>query len=177
MNFHDLQSIIENSSRYSVEVNYRTTQKEMKEGFAKLVLTYISAALKNKGYHVKKVLDTEPMRIIASVRNWTDGEWVYVVSYNPKMDCFVLSKGFYNKDRDTVTIQEPSKKCDGESAAEIFKTLYEKMRDLKDEEPHHIGGLKGVKGKTGPKQGSMRPTQKYDIAKDLQPGKNEKMGM
>jgi len=179
MNFYDVESAMlsEATTRYSVEVNYRTTAKEMKEGFAKLVLTYISAAVKQRGYHTKKVFDQEPIRIIVSTKNWVDGEWVYVISYHSRMDCFIISKGFYNKDRDTVTIQDSSEKCDGDSAAEIFKSLSQKLEKVREEPPHHVGGLKPVKGKTGPTKGSMRPTQKYQMKKDIQPSTNDKMGM
>jgi len=178
MNFHDLDIMAEATTRYSVEVNYRTTAKEAKDGFAKLVLTYISAAAKDKDYHVKKVLDETPMRIIVSAGNWLDGEWVYIISYNPMHSCFVMSKGFYNKDRGTITIPDDSEKCQGESAAEIFKSLNQKMEDIKDKPPHHVGGLKGVKGKTGPEMGSMRPAQRYQqVKKEIQPAKEDKMGM
>ena len=43
------------TSRYAVEVNYRTTSKEALEGYAKICLGYVSAALKNHGYHTKHV--------------------------------------------------------------------------------------------------------------------------
>jgi len=177
MNFYELD---EATTRYSVEVNYRTTIKEMKEGFAKLLLGYVSAALKERNYHVKKIFDEEPYRIIVSAHNWTDGEWVLIVSYNSKQDCFVLSKGFYNRDRQTVTVQS-SEKCEGGSAADIFRALFNKMNKIKEEKPHHMGDLKGVKGKTGPKQGKTRPAQRYQtqqqIKQQTQPSNNDKMGM
>jgi len=173
----DFYQLDEATTRYSVEVNYRTNLKEVKEGFAKMVLGYVSAALKERGFHVKKYLGEHPYRLIVSARNWVDGEWVLVVSFYPKEDCFVLSKGFFNKDRDTVTVQS-SERCKDDSAADIFRTVFNKMSKLKDEPDHHVGGLKGVKGKTGPKKGSMRPTQSFEnLAKFLKPSREEKIGM
>lgn len=165
MNFYELNARIdESTNRYSVEVNYRTTASEVKEGFAKLLLGYVSAALKERGYHAKKIFNQMPYRIIVSSHNWVDGEWVLIVSYNSNMDCFILSKGFFNKDRETVTVQS-NEKCAGHSASEIFKNVFNRMDGIRNDPPHHIGGLKGVKNKTGPQKGSMRPAQKYDIKK------------
>lgn len=177
MDFFDLN---EATNRYSVEVNYRTTATEVRKGFAKLLLGYVSAAIKERGYHVKKIMDEEPYRIIVSARNWNDGEWVFVLSFHDDKDCFILSKGFYNKDRNTVTVQS-SEKCVGHSAADVFRTLFNKMDKIKDAPAHHVGDLKGVKGKTGPKKGSIRPTQSYDnFAKfgfsPPTPQKNDKIG-
>lgn len=171
----DFYQLDEATTRYSVEVNYRTDLKEVKEGFAKLVLGYVSAALKGRGFHVKKYLGEHPYRIIVSAKNWNDGEWVLVVSFYPKDDAFVLSKGFFNKDRDTVTVQS-SEKCQGDTASDIFKTTFNKMSKIKDEKPHHIGRLKGVKNKTGPKKGSMRPAQGFNVADFLSPSNDEKAG-
>lgn len=174
MNFYELN---EATSRYSVEVNYRTTTEEVKEGFAKLLLSFVSAAMKERSYHVKKVMDEKPLRIIISAKNWQDGEWVLLISFNPDEDCFVLSKGFYNKDRDTVTVQS-SEKCVGHSAAEIFRNLHAKMEKVKNEKPHHIGDLKGGKGKPGPQKGSMRHAQSYlNLSKFLSPSSEDKVGM
>lgn len=158
MSFYELN---EATNRYSIEVNFRTTADEVRDGFAKMLLGYVSAAIKERGFHVKKIMDEKPYRIIISNNNWIDGEWVILISFNNKENCFVLSKGFYNRDRDTVTVQS-NEKCAGHSAAEIFRTIFNKMHSIKDEEPHHLGGLKGVKGKTGPQMGSIRPTQSYD---------------
>ena len=174
MDFYDLN---ESAGRYSVEVNYRTTVTEVRESFAKLLLGYVSAALKERDYHVKKYFAEHPFRIIVSAKNWLDGEWVLVVSYYPQDDCFVVSRGFYNKDRDTVTVQS-SERCVGHSAAEVFRSVYNMMHRIKDEPPHHVGGLKPIKGKTGPTQGSMRPMQgTLNLDKFLKPANDDKIGM
>ena len=164
MDFYSLseQVLNEGTNRYSVEINFRTNMREVIEGFAKMVLGYVSAALKERGYHVKKIFDAHPYRIIISSQRWQEGEWVLVVSFNQEKSFFVISKGFYNRDRDTVSVQS-SEKSDHFSAAEIYRQIFNSMATLKDEPPHHIGGLKGVKGKTGPESGSLRPVQKYKI--------------
>ena len=43
------------TSRYAIDVNYRTTGEEALEGFAKICLGYISAAMKGHGFHTKHV--------------------------------------------------------------------------------------------------------------------------
>lgn len=157
MDFYQFITESQQSHRYSVEVNYRTTMKEVEEGFAKLVLGYVSAALKNANYHVKMVFQEKPYRIIVSTNNWQEGEWVYVASYNDEKNCFIVSKGFFNKRIGTVTVQQ-SKSCEANSAAELYKDLMNHMAAIKDDKPHHMD-LKGAKMQTGPKQGSMRPGQ------------------
>lgn len=141
------------STRYSVEVNFRSKTKEVLKAYAKIVLGYVSAAIKQNGYHVKHVYDEEPLRILVSSRNWDDGEWIGFVSFNPDHDggCFVVSKGFYNKDRKTVSKQS-SKKCDGDSAAEITKELRNVMHSFKGQKDRHREKLKAVPLKRGPKK-------------------------
>lgn len=139
------------TSRYSIEVNYRTKTDEALEGFAKICLGYVSAALKNQGYHTKHVFDEKPLRLLVSSRNWDDGEWAGVITWNSEHACFVISKGFYNKDRKTVSIQS-SKKCSGDSAADLAKELHNMMHHLKDEPDRHLPKLKPVPLKRGPKQ-------------------------
>lgn len=139
------------SSRYSVEVNYRTTGKEAMEGFAKIALGYVSAALKNHGYHTKHVFTEKPLRLLVSSRNWDDGEWSGVVTWNPDHNCFVVSKGFYNKERRTVSLQH-NKKCEGDSAAEVARELHNMMHSLKNEPDRHLEKLKPVPLKRGPKR-------------------------
>lgn len=138
------------TSRYAVEVNYRTTRQEALEGFAKICLGYVSAALKNHGYHTKHVFTEKPLRLLVSSRNWDDGEWAGVVTWNSDHNCFVVSKGFYNKDRRSVSIQH-SKKCDGDSAADVTKELHNLMYNLKGQPDRHIEKLKPVPLKRGPK--------------------------
>lgn len=138
------------TSRYSIEVNYRTTSKEALESFAKISLGYISAAMKNYGYHTRHVFTEKPLRLMVSSRNWDNGEWCGLISWNPDHACFILSKGFYNKDRRSVSIQN-SKKCDGDSAAEISKELHNTMHNLKDKADKSMPALKPVALKRGPK--------------------------
>jgi hypothetical protein len=138
------------SSRYSVEVNYRTNSDEAMEAFAKIALGYVSATLKGNDYHVKQVFDERPIRIIVASRNFDDGEWVGIASWNNNQNCFIASKGFYNKDRKTGSGQG-SKKCSGKSASEIAKELLNHMHSLKGQPNRHKEKLKPVPLKRGPK--------------------------
>lgn len=140
----------ESATRYSVEVNYRTTKKELLEGFAKLILGYVSAAIKKHNYHTKQIFENKPLRIIVSSRNWDDGEWVGMVSYNAELNEFIITKGYYNKMDKTVSIIS-SKKSSGNSAAEIAKELYEMMIALKNEPDRHTKKMNPVHLKRGPK--------------------------
>lgn len=141
------------ATRYSIEINYRSTIKEVLEHFAKIVLGYVSAALKQNNYHIKHMYDVAPIRLLVSTRNWDDGEWVGVITYNPDHEggCFVISKGFWNKDRKTVQIQS-TKKCSGDSAAELTKELRNTMHELKNSPDRFREKMKPVKLKRGPKR-------------------------
>lgn len=155
MKFHEWvreRKLNEGDSRYSVEVNYRTKAKEVLEGFARIALGYVSAAIKKRGYHVKQVFDHGPIRIMVSSRNWDDGEWVGMVSYNSRDDggCFMISNGFYNKDRKSIAIQR-SEKCKNDTPSEMVKELMNMMHGLKGEPDRHQEKLKPVKMKRGPK--------------------------
>ena len=140
------------TSRYSVEVNFRTKIKETLEGYAKICLGYVSAALKQNGYHIKHVYDEAPIRILVSSRNWDDGEWVGLVAFNPEHDggSFIICKGFYNRDAKTVSIQSKHK-CKGDSAAEIAAELRDLMHELKNKKDRSVEKLKGINLKRGPK--------------------------
>ncbi len=138
------------STRYSVEVNFRTTTDEALEAFAKICLGYVSAGMKQYNYHVKHVYTDKPLRILISSRNWDDGEWVALVSWNPEQKHFVVSKGFYNKDRRTVSIQH-SEKCPHDNASEITKMVYNVLHDLKGKPDRQKEKLKPVGLKRGPK--------------------------
>lgn len=145
------------ATRYSVEVNFRSEKKEVLEAFAKICLGYVSAAMKQNGYHVKQVYEESPIRIIISTRNWDDGEWVGMVHYHPDHDggCFVVSRGFYNKNRVPPTISVQSrKKCDGDSAAEITREMRNLMHQLRKEpdQTRQRQKLKAVPLKRGPKR-------------------------
>jgi hypothetical protein len=139
------------TSRYAVEVNYRTKKDESLEGFAKIVLGYVSAALKNHGYHTKHIFTEKPLRLMVSSRNWDDGEWVGMITWNPHHHCFVISKGFYNKERRTVSLQH-SKKCEGDSAADLARELHNTMHHLKSQPDRHLEKLKPAPLKRGPKR-------------------------
>jgi hypothetical protein len=120
------------SSRYAVEINYKTTMQEASFGFAKIALGYVSAALKRIGYHVKMVFSEKPLRVIISSRNWDDGEWVGMISYNSQLGCFILSKGTYNRMKKSVNVSQ-AEKIDGDiSASEMSHKLKKKMEELKD---------------------------------------------
>jgi hypothetical protein len=140
----------EADTRYSVEVNFRTRTNEVLKAAAKITLGYVSAALKKMEYHVKQVFEEDPLRILVSARNWDDGEWVCVVSWNPKEHCYVISKGFYNKDRKTVSVQNSSK-CEAENAAEIAQQVKSVMHSFRDLPDRHVEKLKKVPLKRGPK--------------------------
>jgi hypothetical protein len=147
------QNLVEavETSRYSIDVNYRTTGDEALEGFAKICLGYISASMKNHGFHTKHVFSEKPLRLLVSSRNWDDGEWTGCVTWNPEHKCFIISKGFYNRDRQTISIQQSSK-CSGNSASEITKELINTMHHLKGQPDRHIEKLKPVPLKRGPKR-------------------------
>ena len=62
----------------------------------------------------------------------------------------MVGSGYYNKDRNTVSIEEV-KKVEGESAAEIVKDMRNKMEKLKRETPRGSTSLNPIKLKRGPK--------------------------
>ena len=140
----------EADTRYSVEVNYRTNLDEVLKHAAKITLGYASAALKKSDFHVKQVFEESPLRILVSSRNWDDGEWVSLASWNPHHKSYIVSKGFYNKDRKSVSIQD-SKLCDAENAAQLVAEIKNTMHDLKDKPDRKIEKLKKVPLKRGPK--------------------------
>ena len=144
------EPINESDTRYSVEVNFRTKTDEVLKHAAKITLGYASAALKKDDFHVKQVFEENPLRILISSRNWDDGEWCSVVSRNPSKKCYVISKGFYNKSRKTVSVQS-TKDCNADNAAEIVKKIKSLMHDLKDKPDRHVEKLKKAPLKRGPK--------------------------
>lgn len=151
--FKESNSLIESSdsTRYSVEVNFRTNPDEVLTAYAKVALGYVSAGLKQHNLHCKHVYTEKPVRILVSGKNWEDGEWICVVSWNDEHKCFVISKGFYNKDRRSVSIQS-SEKCEEKNAAEITKKVFNLMHHLKDQPDNHKEKLKGINLKKGPKK-------------------------
>lgn len=140
----------EADTRYSVDVNYRTKLDEVLKHAAKITLGYASAALKKSDFHVKQVFEESPMRILVSSRNWDDGEWVSLASWNPHHKAYIISKGFYNKDRKSVSIQD-SKLCNADNAAQLVAEIKNIMHDLKDKPDRKIEKLKKVPLKRGPK--------------------------
>ena len=142
--------LTESDTRYSIEVNYRTKVDEALASYAKICLGYASAGLKKLDHHVKQVFEEEPFRILVSSRNWDDGEWVVCVTWNPKKHCYIISKGFYNKDRKSISVQSSSD-CDATNAAEIVTQVRNQLHDLKDKQDRHVEKLKKVPLKRGPK--------------------------
>lgn len=138
------------SSRYAVEVNFRTTIDEVTHGFAKIALGYVSAALKKMGYHVKLVFSEKPLRVIVSSRNWDDGEWVGMISYNNALGCFVLTKGNYNRMKKTVSVVSSEKitgTINSSMMAEKLKDEMEKIKIMPDKKNIDLR----IKMKRGPK--------------------------
>lgn len=152
MKFSEWQLLKESNSRYSVGVDYNTNIKGVLNGFAKISLGYVSAGMKKSGYHVKIIFEKEPLRVIVSSRNWDDGEWVGMVSFNPNVEggCFLISKGYYNKDRRTVSVQK-SEKCKFDKPSEIVRELRDLMNSLKNKKDNHQEKMNPVKLKRGPK--------------------------
>lgn len=151
MEFNKWLLLRENNSRYSVGVDYTTNITDVLSGFAKISLGYVSAGMKKAGYHVKIVFDKEPYRVMVSSRNWDDGEWVGMVSFNSKLNCFIVSRGFYNKERKTLSIQK-SEKCKYDNPSDIVKELRNLMGELKSKKDNHQEKLKPVNLKRGPKK-------------------------
>lgn len=142
----------EANTRYSVEVNFRTKVDEILTNYAKICLGYVSAALKAEGLHVKQIFDDGLVRLLISSRNWDDGEWIVLVSWNPHHKSFVISKGFYNKLNKSVSVEkETSKLTKSENASDITKEVKNLLHHLKDKPDRHLEKLKKVPLKTGPK--------------------------
>lgn len=151
MRFSDwIKGRLDESARYSVEVNYRTKTGEVLDAFAKIALGYVSASLKKNGYHVKQVFDEKPIRIIVSSRNWDDGEWVGMISHGSDGQ-FLMSNGFYNRDRRTLSIQR-TERCRDETAAGMSKDLINMMYGLRSQKDRQTEKLKPVSLKRGPKK-------------------------
>lgn len=139
-------------TRYSVEVNFRTKADEVLHNYAKICLGYASAALKKSDFHVRQVFEEKPLRIMVSARNWDDGEWVVIVSWHPEHRCYYVSRGYWNKDRKTVSIPKGhTQKCESDNASEIVKDVKNLMHHLKDKPDRHVEKLKKVPLKRGPK--------------------------
>ncbi len=139
------------STRYSVEVNFRTGIEEVLTNYAKISLGYASAGLKKADMHVRQVFDDKLPRIMVSQRNWDDGSWTIVISWNPHHKCYFLTKGFFRKDTKSITKQGDSKKLDATNASDIVKEVKNEMHGLKGKPDRHMAKLKRVSLKTGPK--------------------------
>ena len=142
--------ILNELSRYSAEVNFRSNHSEVSDAFAKIALGYVSAAVKQDGFHIKRVYDEKPIRIMISTRNWDDGEWIVGVMFNTNIHSFVISKGFYNKDRKTMSVQS-TQKCKGSNAADITMEVKEVLRGLKNQPDKRLEPLHPAKMTPGPK--------------------------
>lgn len=137
-------------TRYSVGVNYRTSPGDVLDIYAKISLGYVSASMKKYGYHTKHVYTEAPYRLLISSGNWDDGEHIVLVSWDHKNKCFVLSNGFYNKMRKTVSVTN-STSCKHDTASKISQEAYKMMEDLKETPDRKTMKLKPAKMKTGPK--------------------------
>lgn len=139
MNIDD-QQLNEGSqnSRYSVEVNFDTTKDDCLTAYAKIMIGYVSAAMKKMNYHVKLVFSHKPLRLIVASRNWDDGEWVGMVSYNDEKDHFTISKGFYNKLNKTVAIQETEVLENPVNAKIMSLKLRDMMKDLEGKKDRFV---------------------------------------
>jgi hypothetical protein len=146
------EELNEANTRYSVEVNYRTRIHEVLENYARIALGYVSAALKQSNLHVKQIFNDGLVRILVSSRNWDDGEWVVVVSWNPHHNAFFMTPGFYDKMNKHVTYKKDgSKKCKSENASEITNEIKNMLHNLKPLKDRHLEKLKKVPLKRGPK--------------------------
>lgn len=150
MQFNEWMILAEQTTRYSIDMNYRTSIPEIIDGYAKLLLGYLSAALKSQNYHIKLVLDAKPMRITISTRNWDDGERAAVISFHEPSKKFIFSKGFYNKTSRTVALDQSHKTLQGTSAAELMKEIIPLIHQTEKEEPQPPK-LNPIRHKTGPK--------------------------
>lgn len=149
----DKRLLVEDVSRYSIEVNYRTSKKDVLNAWAKLVLGFVSSALQKEGYHVKHVYTDTPMRILVSTNNWDDGAWTAMMCYNPDKELFVISSGFWNKDRRTVSIhRDDTNRCAEDAAADLVRKLMNFMHDLRKREPRKLNTLNPAPMKRGPKK-------------------------
>jgi len=137
MNFSDWYGdnlIVEGSTRYSIEVNFRTSYKETREHFVRLALGYVMAAVKRFDYNVKHVFTADPVRILIASRGWDEGGWTGIVSFDKDTGKFSFSKGIFNKFRDTCSVIS-TVALKGDSAAEISGEVLEKMHELKNKPP------------------------------------------
>tara|TARA_Y100000034_G_C6910429_1_gene424505 strand:- start:17117 stop:17590 length:474 start_codon:yes stop_codon:yes gene_type:complete len=146
----DPEFFSEDGTRYSIDTNFRTTVDDALESYAKISLGYVSAAMKKMGFHVRQIYNEKPIRVMVSSRNWDDGEWVAMVSWNPHHKCFFVSKGFYNKDRKSISVQHTDR-CKEESASEITKKVRNILHSLRHKPDRHNPKLKAVPLKRGPK--------------------------
>lgn len=150
----DFETLLtESGTRYSVEVNFRTDIKEALDHFAKLVLGYVMAAMKQHNYHVKHVYSAKPFRILISTRQWDDGEWVGILTYHEEHRCFVFTPGVYSKMRGNASFKpNASVKCVGTSASEVTRELLNKMSELKKKPLRDGEKLNPVQKKRGPQR-------------------------
>lgn len=144
--------LLENSqySRYSIEVNYRSSLEEVIDNYTKITLGYVSAALKNYDYHCKKVFTKRPFRILVATRNWDDGEWIAIVMFDHVNMNFIIGEGFYDKSEKVVRIRKRNK-SNAKTAAELVSEVRKKLNEIKDNNPEKTINLKPTLKKPGPK--------------------------
>ncbi len=131
--------------RYSVEINFDTTKDDCLLSYAKIMLGYVSAAMKKMNYHVKLVFSEKPLRLIVASRNWDDGEWVGMISYNNEKDHFTISKGFYNKLDRTVSIQDTELIDDPINGKIISLKLRDMMKNLEGKKDRFVPNYRKLK--------------------------------
>lgn len=126
------------NSRYSVEVNFDTNKDDCLIAYAKIMLGYISAAMKKMNYHVKLVFSEKPLRLIVASRNWDDGEWVGMIAYNDQKDHFTMSKGFYNRLHKTVSVENTECLENPINAKILSLKLRDMMKDLEGKKDRFV---------------------------------------
>jgi hypothetical protein len=150
VDFRDFLTEATTASRYSVDVNFRTTMKEVDTAAAKIMLGYVSAALKQNGFHVKQLYEEPPIRIIISGRNFEIGEWVSLLIFYPdKGGRFVIAQGFYTNQR-TVAIQS-HRDSKSESPNSLAAEMRNVMNELRSKPDRYQQKLKPVPLKRGPR--------------------------
>jgi hypothetical protein len=97
-------------------------------------LGYVSAGLKNCGYHCKTVFKAKPFRVLVGSRDWDHGEWICAVTFNETNKQFLISEGYYNKPKKTISI-ESSRIAEGDCAVDLVKEVRHVMEKLKRTEP------------------------------------------
>lgn len=146
-------------SRYSIEVNYRTTAKEVKKSFAILVLGYVMASMKRNNFFVKHVYETDVPRIIVTEKGWEDGRFVVSLYFCLVSNKFIFAEGIYRKrlyqknasyqpEKVTEIKTEPTNHT---SASALSEEMLNRLHRIKGQNLDKIP-LNPIKRKTGPQK-------------------------